>query len=212
MSVSAPREANHHYITSWVKSKAQWVDAQLAALKVSGYQHHDKRQTKPTALALPALDEVWQITYQETEKPSLTVRSIGSGIIVTGAIDDIESCQSALRRWLIRRAEPALSEWMASVAAQTVLSYSGLSIRNQRTRWGSCSAKGRISLNCNLLFLSKEQVRYVMIHELCHTLELNHSNRFWGHVKRLEPNADQLHHSLRLAWQQVPAWVHKAPH
>ena len=62
-----------------------------------------------------------------------------------------------------------------------------ITIRAQKSRWGSCSAKGNLNFNC-LLMLCPEQVRdYVVVHELCHRLELNHSPAFWAQVERVMP-------------------------
>jgi predicted metal-dependent hydrolase len=80
---------------------------------------------------------------------------------------------------------------------------------NQRTRWGSCTAHGRVSLNCKLLFLPRELVRYVIAHELCHTLESNHSSRFWAHLRQFEPRSDALHGKMRDAWKLVPTWAQR---
>lgn len=63
-----------------------------------------------------------------------------------------------------------------------------ITIRNQRTRWGSCSSKGNLNFNC-LLMLCPESVRdYVVVHELCHRLEMNHSPKFWKEVERVLPD------------------------
>ena len=66
--------------------------------------------------------------------------------------------------------------------------YSRITIRSQRSRWGSCSGKGNLNFNC-LLMLCPEEVRdYVVIHELCHRIEGNHSPRFWAEVEKICPD------------------------
>lgn len=72
-------------------------------------------------------------------------------------------------------------------ARQMGVSFGRVTIRCQRTRWGSCSGKGNLNFNC-LLMLAPEEVRdYVVVHELCHLLQLNHSPAFWAEVERVMP-------------------------
>lgn len=73
-----------------------------------------------------------------------------------------------------------------------------VSIRNQKTRWGSCSRMGSLSFNYRLLLLPPHLSDYVIVHELCHLLELNHSPRFWTLVTKTFPDYKELRKELRL--------------
>jgi len=76
-------------------------------------------------------------------------------------------------------------------------SYKRISVKDTRTMWGSCSAKGNLNFNYKLLFLTPEQRDYVIVHELCHLKELNHSRRFWDLVRQQVPNMEQIKKELR---------------
>lgn len=66
--------------------------------------------------------------------------------------------------------------------------YGRITIRNQRTRWGSCSGKGNLNFNCLLMLTPPEVIDYVVVHELCHRKEMNHSKAFWREVEKVPPN------------------------
>ncbi len=66
--------------------------------------------------------------------------------------------------------------------------YERIAIRSQRSKWGSCSSKGNLNFNCLLLLAPMEVLDYVVVHELCHRLEMNHSPRFWAEVQRVLPD------------------------
>ncbi len=85
-------------------------------------------------------------------------------------------------------AKEELPERVACFAKKFELKYSGVSIRNQKTRWGSCSSTGRISLNWRLMMTPPEVSDYIVIHELMHLKEMNHSHLFWGLVREACPN------------------------
>ncbi len=75
-------------------------------------------------------------------------------------------------------------EYYAPIVGVT---YGRVTIRNQRTRWGSCSSKGNLNFNVALMLAPPEVLDYVVVHELCHRLYLNHSKEFWHEVERVLP-------------------------
>ena len=70
--------------------------------------------------------------------------------------------------------------------------YGRITIRNQRTRWGSCSSKGNLNFNCLLMLTPPDVLDYVVVHELCHRKEMNHSKAFWNEVEKVLPNYKEL--------------------
>jgi predicted metal-dependent hydrolase len=75
--------------------------------------------------------------------------------------------------------------------------YNKISIRHQKTRWGSCSSDGNLSFNCKLACLSNDLQEYVVAHELCHLQEMNHSKDFWALVEKTVPNYKELRAQLK---------------
>lgn len=80
---------------------------------------------------------------------------------------------------------------VAHFAPLVGVSYGRITIRNQRSRWGSCSSKGNLNFNCLLMLCPPEVQDYVVVHELCHRKEMNHSPRFWAEVERVMPDYKQ---------------------
>jgi predicted metal-dependent hydrolase len=95
--------------------------------------------------------------------------------------------KAPVEAWLRTYATVELPERLARLARLRGFEVSAVSIRNQRSRWGSCSPSGRISLNWRLVQFPAHVVDYVLIHELAHLRHLNHSRRFWAEVTRLCP-------------------------
>jgi len=109
--------------------------------------------------------------------------------------------------WLVRRAVDALPGPLLALAEGLAFPLQRVQVRKQRTRWGSCSTRGTITLNVCLLFQPPEVVRYLYLHELTHLRHMNHSARFWAAVGRLEPAWRELDAQLARGWQRVPAWL-----
>ncbi len=104
----------------------------------------------------------------------------------------------ALERFYRRAAREEVRARLDLATAQVGLSYSGLEIRAQRTRWASCSAEGRMSFNWRLLLAPESVLDYVVWHEVCHLEVLDHSPRFWALVERRWPG-----------WREDRAWLRR---
>ncbi|MBI5530030.1 MAG: M48 family metallopeptidase [Candidatus Doudnabacteria bacterium] len=77
------------------------------------------------------------------------------------------------------------------------VNYQRISIKNQKTRWGSCSRKGNLNFNYRIVHLRSELLDYLVVHEVCHLKEFNHSRKFWAEVAKAAPNYKQLRAELR---------------
>ena len=91
-------------------------------------------------------------------------------------------------RALADRAVTVIPERVAHYASIVGVTYGNITIRNQHTRWGSCSSKGNLNFNCLLMLAPGEVMDYVVVHELCHRKEMNHSPKFWAEVERILPD------------------------
>ena len=96
------------------------------------------------------------------------------------------------------KAKEIILESLDFFAALYGVKYKRVSIRNQRTRWGSCSKKKNLNFNFKIALLPTELQDYIIVHELCHLKEFNHSSKFWNLVSRTIPNYREIINDLKL--------------
>lgn len=102
--------------------------------------------------------------------------------------EEIVPMTEAEVRELAERATQLIPERVKHFAPLVGVTYGRITIRNQKSRWGSCSAKGNLNFNVGLLLAPPEVLDYVVVHELCHRLEMNHSPKFWAKVGSIIPD------------------------
>ncbi len=103
--------------------------------------------------------------------------------------DEIKALKARAKQYIPKRVE----YWAEIIGVK----YNSVSIRAQKTRWGSCSSKGNLNFNCLLMLTDTEAIDYVVIHELCHIKELNHSKRFWLLVETYMPNYKEVQKRIK---------------
>ena len=207
LEVVIPRGFDRRLIPDILHRKRAWIEKTTRRL-AERQQFLARQPVLPEQISFQAIGEVWQVEYQATSATRITVTEKSDRrLVVSGNIHDMEWCKTALRRWLAHKAKEYLAPWLRKIGQAERLSFKKVIIRGQKTRWGSCSATGTISLNYKLLFLPPALVRYVLIHELCHTKHLNHSKKFWALVNKKEPGYKEAQAELRTAWRYMPGWL-----
>ena len=88
---------------------------------------------------------------------------------------------------LAEKALAVIPEKVRKYASMIGVDYGRITIRNQKTRWGSCSGKGNLNFNCLLMLFPDEVIDYVVVHELCHRKQMNHSAEFYAEVEKIFP-------------------------
>ncbi len=159
----------------------------------------------PGHIELPAIGERLRVTWAHSEK--VQVRQNGDDLLLFAPDTGAAHVRPALQAWLRRTARTHLSACVTAVSAETGLRPTAMQVRLQKTRWGSCSPAGTVSLNAAVLLRSPAEMRYVVLHELCHLQHMNHSRRFWRLVERYEPDYRRIDRRLADAWAETPIWL-----
>ncbi len=209
LEVVVPIGYDPRRIPGLLNRKKAWVRTALdRAEAVRKFFEPQPRWRLPAQVHLRAIGRVVHVEVKERGVPWVAVRETGpEAIEISGCISDGRTCRLALARWLTSQVREYLSPRLQILSAKTGLKYQRIFVKQQKTRWGSCSKDRNISLNLKLLFLPPELVDYVLIHELCHIAELNHSKRFWATVEKHCPDYRKMDAQLREMWKMVPQWM-----
>lgn len=163
--------------------------------------------TRPTDIAFAAFQQTWSVHYFQTDKRPRIKSLANHGIILSGDIEEISVCVDKLTAWVKQQAKTLLTGYFRELAAQMGLIYLDVTVRSQTTLWGSCSQDKSIRLNYKLIFLPESLMRHIMIHELCHTRHMNHSDKFWQLVAHYDQDWKQHRKAMKRADDFIPAWI-----
>jgi predicted metal-dependent hydrolase len=208
LEVVVPRGFDRAEIPSILTKHQRWIERASNRMAQRQPQAPNLAATTiPSQIDLRAVGQNWLVEYTPAPVTSIRFSELDDCVILWGNTEDEALCKLALQKWLTRQATRHFSPWLTRLSQETGLPFKQVSFRGQRTRWGSCSCEKNISLNYKLLFLPAPLVHYVLIHELCHTVHLDHSARFWKLVGQKEPDYRRLDRELNEAMSYVPRWV-----
>jgi hypothetical protein len=171
--------------------------------KVEETMKHARKMSFVTGELIQLLNEMHYLKVIESHYRTVKLWEEGFNVCVRipaglSAEERRKKITLALERWYRKKAHPYLIPRTYELAEQYGFSgLQGVSISGRFTRWGSCSNKGHISLNWRMMMLSANTVDYLIVHELCHLKELNHSIYFWELVRDIYPD-----YELREMWLQ----------
>jgi len=194
-----------------VLQQQQWISRTLMRMQ---RQAPVMEKMLPANIELLAIGKKIQVVYVAMQKKPLiwnqeTLQlSVSNDAVCSDTVcSDDAGVPKLLRDWLKIYAKEYLPDLLKKIAADMQVDYRAVSVRLQKTRWGSCSMRGNISLNAKLLLLPPEVVRYVLVHELSHLKHMNHSAVFWRYVEKFEPDYRERRGELRRLSMGLPRWA-----
>jgi len=185
LQVRAPHRFTPLDAESALYASSAWILEALGRARTS----HATRPPLGTGARLSLLDESLRLVVIQESKPSVT----REGELLRVSLPTIteQAIRASLEHWYRQQAKSYLTARLVTLAGDVGAYPTRVSIRAQKTRWGSCSGTGRISLNWRLMLLPAQLTDYVIVHELCHLEHLNHSPKFWALVKRIIPDCKE---------------------
>jgi len=205
LEVIVPRGFDHALVPDILLEKRCWIERTRDMLLAEGRDLSGELPDLPNIIDFKAWDRVYQVDYLDRPSRVKVIENVVR-LQINGPVEERQAIFDALQAFTAKKAREVLLSRLETVCRQTGLTYSALRIRRQKTRWGSCSARGTISLNAKLLFLPPELVDHLLLHELCHTIHLNHSKRYWDLVASYEPDYLRLEDEVKHGSKYVPRW------
>lgn len=139
--------------------------------------------------------------YTIIRKTSLSARNghialVKNNILIYGNYKDNEQIRGVLEKWYKEKAMQWIPKRIAYYEDKIGVNCTKLTLRSARTRWGSCSSQRHVMINWKLIMAPEAVLDYVVVHELCHILQMNHSKNFWALVQTYMPD-----------WREKKAWL-----
>lgn len=204
--VVVPKFFDQQLLPSILESKRHWIERQLN--KFDALPGKYDNNWPPRQIELRGAGRRVDIEYAPISGARIRLKE-SDGVLQIGlpAAFSNENLAALLIRWVRTVAREYCETVAAELSQKSGLTYSKLTIRAQKTRWGSYSSRGTLSLNYKLMFLPPHLLQHVILHELCHSVHMNHSSGFWALLDRVDTNSLAHDQELNDAWKYLPDWL-----
>jgi predicted metal-dependent hydrolase len=206
LELVVPKRFNQKEIPAILEINKAWIIKQLTKIRAEAEIY--KNTALPDEIVFAASNQRWKINYIETASKKLRLLTRPHAeLVLFGNIKDKNLGKKLLVTWVKQQAKIFLTMRLQQLSEISGLGYSSISIRNQRSRWGSCTVQKAINLNYKLIFLPSELNDHIILHELCHTVHMNHSASFWRLVAKFDPDWKNHSKETRKADKFMPPWL-----
>lgn len=178
--VRAPRRLSLDYIFKFIQQKERWIENKQRAVKESMSFNYNIINYNSFLILGKA--------YDKKELNNIKKIELTNNELVVPKTEERQKQLRMIERFYIKLAEKILFERMEYFASLMKLNYESVKIVRSRSKWGSCDAKGNIKLNYKVVMLKPRVVDYILIHELSHLIEMNHSKEFYRVVETVMPD------------------------
>lgn len=184
--VKAPLYMPDSEILKWVKTKTGWIIRQRT--KIIEQQLENQPKQYVTGAHFLYVGQEYELDVRISVGRAGMVGIVEDKIVLFSRNDDAAEVQRILTGWYIKQAKVLIPKRVRFFAEQMGESFSNISIKNQKKRWGSCSSARNLNFNWRLIMAPQEVLDYVVVHELCHLRQMNHSKEFWNEVELVLPD------------------------
>lgn len=196
--VKAPSWVNLKEIEAFVASKQEWITATAARLKRARESAAAQRPRLESGDILKFLGENRVLTVIREERSRAKVKCVMERLLLWVPYEaDYEYKRAQLEKWYRKQALLVFTQKAEEYAKILGVSFAEIHIKDQKSRWGSCSGKKNLNFNWRLIMAPEPVCDYVIIHELCHLVHMNHSADFWNLVESICPDYRQYKKWLR---------------
>lgn len=187
--VKAPINMKDEIINNFVESKQSWIRDKLSSIK--------ETQSKYEDIISGSKIMIYGNKYSVYKADVKQIQTSNKFELFVPLKYDSEKLGKAVSSWLKKLAKKVLAERLSFIEKRISLKSTSFKIGDSRGRWGSCNSYGNIILNYRVVMLPPAIIDYVLVHELCHLVELNHSKRFWENVEKFLPNFELQRKSIK---------------